>query len=64
MTDRLWTRPSTLTDEQRAAARLAYEATPSLLDDAVNAAFAHIDDGDRTAGLMLATIKGARPCAT
>jgi hypothetical protein len=60
MTDRLWTRPATLTPDERECARLAYEQAPTLLDDAVMAAFAHIDAGDEAAALMLETIRRAR----
>jgi hypothetical protein len=60
MTDRLWTRPATLTPDERALARLAYEQAPTLLDDAVLAALGHIADGEAQVAGMLARIRGTR----
>jgi hypothetical protein len=46
MTDseRLFTRPSTLTDAERERARAAFEQAPSILDSAILAALGHADD--------------------
>ena len=55
--DRLWTRPSTLTDEEREAARRAYEQQPSILDAAVLAALGHIDHGERLAARIAEEVR-------
>jgi hypothetical protein len=60
-TDRLFARPSTLTDDERERARLAYQQAPTLLDDAVLAALAHLNDAEATVAGMLATIREGRP---
>jgi hypothetical protein len=59
-TDRLWTRPETLTADERSAARLTVERNPSLLDAPVLAALACCTDGERTAARMLDTIRGGQ----
>jgi hypothetical protein len=63
-TDRLWTRPATLSADERSLARLTVERDPSLLDGPVLAALACCEDGTRYADLMLETIRGVKPCAT
>jgi hypothetical protein len=60
-TDRLFARPSTLTDDERDRARRAYEQTPTLLDAPVLAALAHLNDAEATVAGMLATIREGRP---
>jgi hypothetical protein len=55
--DRLFARPSTLTDDERERARAAFEQTPSLLDDAVHRALAHCDRGDLIADAILRRVR-------
>lgn len=63
MTDRLWTRPATLSADERSAARLTVERDPSLLDGPVLAALACCEDGEVIAALMVTRIGRLKPCA-
>lgn len=58
--DRLWTRPSTLTDEEREKARRAYEESPSILDAAILAA---LGSCERTAEQMQGVLRRVRTCS-
>lgn len=61
-TDRLWTRPVTLTDDERSQIRLTLERNPSLLDAPILAALSHIEHGDAMAAQIIATIRGGERC--
>lgn len=58
--DRLFTRPSTLSDAEREQARAAVLADPAILEGPIQAALACATDGAETADRMLAVLREAR----
>ena len=51
--DRLFSRPSTLTDAERERARAAYDECPSILDAAIMAALGTCEHGEAVAEAIL-----------
>ncbi len=55
--DRLFSRPSTITEDERARVRQAYEECPLILDAAIYAALGTLDHGDATVEALLRRIR-------
>lgn len=56
--DRLFSRPSTLTPDERERARLAFEETPSILDAAILKALGTIEHGEAIASAIVGHVRG------
>lgn len=56
--ERLFTRPATLTEDERERARIACDETPTLLDAAILAALSHIEHGERLADAIVQRVRG------
>lgn len=55
--DRLFSRPSTLTDDERERARAAIEARPAILEQLYATALGTLDHGERTAEQIIAEVQ-------
>ena len=55
--DRLFSRPSTLTDDERERARMAIDQTPAILESLYAAALGTLDHGDATVEALLRRIR-------
>jgi hypothetical protein len=54
--ERLFSRPSTLTDDERERARAAFDESPSILDAAILAALGTCEHGERIAEAILGRV--------